>query len=67
MDLNEYTLAMLVATKLEDARAAAARRALVSRRRPSARARLGTVLIVAGRRLVARDIAARTRVEPRHA
>jgi hypothetical protein len=62
MDLNEYTLAMLVATKLE-----AARRALVSRHRPRARARLGTVLIVVGRRLVARDIAARTRVEPRHA
>jgi hypothetical protein len=67
MDVNEYTLALLVATKLDDARAAAARRALVPRRRPRARAWLGMVLILIGRRLVTGDVIARTRVEPSHA
>ena len=65
MDLNEYTLAFLVHTKLEDARAAAARRHLVPRR-PGLRGRLGTVLVAAGRRLQAGEVAA-GRVEPSHA
>jgi hypothetical protein len=65
MDLNEYTLAFLVHTKLEDARAAAARRHLAPRR-PGLRGRLGTVLVAVGHRLQAGEIAA-GRVEPRHA
>lgn len=67
MDWNEYALALLVATKLDDARAAAARRALVPRRRPRVRAWLGTVLILFGRRLIAGGGGARSRVEPSHA
>jgi hypothetical protein len=39
----------------------------VPRRRPRARAWLGMVLILVGRRLVAGDVIARTRVEPSHA
>ena len=67
MESNEYALASLVETKLEDARAAAARRGLVARHRPGLRARLGTVLIVVGRRLLASDVGGQRRVEPRHA
>ncbi|MBI1736032.1 MAG: hypothetical protein HYR51_12730 [Candidatus Rokubacteria bacterium] len=65
MDFNEYALAVLVRTTLEDARAQAARRALVPRRRSRVRARLGVVLIAVGRRLVAgaRDAAPVTRPE----
>lgn len=69
MDFNEYALATMVRTTLEDARAQAARRALVPRRRSRMRARLGMVLIAAGRSLVAgaRDVAPVTRPEASHA
>jgi hypothetical protein len=67
MDFNEYTLAALVRTRLDEARALAARRRLAPRRRARARARLGEVLIALGHRLVEGDAAARARVEPSHA
>ena len=66
MDFNEDTLATLVATRLAEARAFAARRRLVPRRRSGVRARLGAVLIAIGRRLAERDPAP-GRVEPSHA
>ena len=65
MDLNEYTLAVLVETRLADARAAAARRRLTPRR-PGMRGRLGMILIAVGRRLLASDVVAR-HAEPSHA
>ncbi len=52
MDFDEYTLAVLVRTRLEEARALTARRQLVARHRPSVRARLGVVLIAMGRWLL---------------
>jgi hypothetical protein len=64
MDRNDDALALLVATKLDDTRAAAARGGLVPRRRPRARAWLGMIPILIGRRLVAGDVSAR--VEPTH-
>ena len=67
MDQNEYALAALVDTKLGELRAEAARRALVPRRRLRVRARLGTVLIAVGRRLLDTEGAAPPRVEPSHA
>jgi hypothetical protein len=67
MDFNEYALATLVRTRLEDARALAARRRLVPRRRRSVRARLGQVLIAVGWRLLDREAAAPVRVEPSRA
>lgn len=69
MDFNEYALATMVRTTLEDARAQAARRALVPRRRFRGRARLGMVLIAAGRSLVAsaRDAAPVPGPETSHA
>jgi hypothetical protein len=54
MDLNEYTLEMLVREKLTEARLLTARRALIERARPprpSLRARLGAGLIALGVRL----------------
>lgn len=67
MDGNEYALATLVATRLEDARAFAARRRLVPRRRPGVRARLGRLLIAVGRRLAEGEVTAPVGVEPSHA
>ena len=54
MEVNEYTLEILVREKLDDARAAAARRALVVGSRPPRvplRARVGAALIALGERL----------------
>jgi hypothetical protein len=53
VSLNEYGLEVLVQERLLDARAAAARRALVAvRARRRLRARLGAALIACGRWLV---------------
>ena len=53
MELNEYAVQVLADAKLREARAQAARRALVARvRRRSLRARLGLALIAAGARLL---------------
>jgi hypothetical protein len=53
VDGNDYALEVLVRERLEEARAAAMRRALVSRRvRRGLRLRLGAALIEAGRWLV---------------
>jgi hypothetical protein len=50
MDVNQYALEVLVRERLDDARAAAMRRALASRRvRRGLRLRLGAALIEAGR------------------
>ena len=54
METNVYTLEILVRERLTDARAAAARRALVPQaRRRTLRAAVGTALIAAGTRLIA--------------
>ena len=55
MDVNEYALEMLARQRLDEARACAARRALVCRlraRRPSLRERFGAALIALGERVV---------------
>ena len=54
MEVNEYTLEILVREKLDDARAMTARRALVMGARPpraALRARVGAALIALGERL----------------
>ena len=55
MELNDYVLETLARQRLEEARAFAARRALVAglpARRSSVRARLGAALIVLGERIM---------------
>ena len=54
MDVNEYTLEVLVREKLDEARAMTARRALVMDSRPARaplRARVGAALIALGERV----------------
>jgi hypothetical protein len=54
MDINEHVLEMLVREKLDDARAATARRALLRGSRPPRpplRGRIGATLIALGERL----------------
>ena len=54
MDVNEYTLEVLVREKLDEARALTARRALVMASRPARvplRARVGAALIALGERV----------------
>jgi hypothetical protein len=63
MDVNEYALQVLADLRLRDARAQAARRALVAHaRRPTLRVRLGVALIAAGERLLAASVPARPSV-----
>jgi hypothetical protein len=54
MEAPEYMIEVLIREKLDEARAATARRALAAgaRPRPSLRARLGAALIALGERLV---------------
>ncbi len=55
MDTNLYALEVMARDRIETARAAAARRALLPRRPagPALRVRLGVVLIALGQRLLA--------------
>jgi hypothetical protein len=63
MELNEYAVQVLADAKLREARAQAARRALVARaRRRSLRARLGLALIAAGERLLVASLPVRPSV-----
>ena len=67
MEINEYALEMLVREKLEDARAATARRALVTGSRPpraALRARVGAALIALGERLGGTTAARRSCATP---
>ena len=62
MDINEYVLEWLVLEKLQDARAATARRALVLGSRPprvALRGRVGAALIALGERLAGTPVSLR--------
>jgi hypothetical protein len=55
MEMNDYAIEILARQRLEEARAFAARRALLARlpkRRSSVRARLGAALIALGERIM---------------
>lgn len=62
MDINEYVFEHLVREKLQDARSATARRALVVGSRPprtALRARVGAALIALGERLAGTRVSLR--------
>ena len=64
MDINEYVLEKLVLEKLQDARTASVRRALVIGSRPprvALRARVGAALIALGERLAGTPAPLRSR------